>query len=336
MGCRSCLVSGRPAGFRSADLACAHPARACPRPQWSWRSARCLLRELRAAVRLRRITAVRDLRRCCALALLVLGAPWGFVSLPRRRGRSRGSARLPGPAGGPPRSRRPVAFRPAAGTSNVRRAGDRLAIAGDGDRAGQGPGSGGRSDGYAARRRIRRLARASEVTPSAAQALPPAARGNGSAGHVDDLGAPAYIIGMSSGTWFAAYSHAAGHGLSAAADQQLAVAIMWAVPALCFPPVIYCMVITWLRDSEDPEEEFRKAGDGDQIHDRDPGPAEVSTIRTTSIVSPFQGSPPVHGGIGRHSCWQDLGRWLNRVIQPLPAAAPFPPTVRPAITVGTQ
>ena len=58
----------------------------------------------------------------------------------------------------------------------------------------------------------------------------------------------------------------AGHGLSAAADQQLAVAIMWAVPALCFPPVIYCMVITWLRDSEDPEEEFRKAGDGDSEH----------------------------------------------------------------------
>ena len=73
----------------------------------------------------------------------------------------------------------------------------------------------------------------------------------------------AYIIGMSSGTWFAAYGHAAGHGLSAAADQQLAVAIMWAVPALCFPPVIYGMLITWLRESEDPEEEFRKAGDGD-------------------------------------------------------------------------
>jgi mannose-6-phosphate isomerase-like protein (cupin superfamily) len=54
----------------------------------------------------------------------------------------------------------------------------------------------------------------------------------------------AYIIGMSSGTRFAAYNHATGHGLCAAADQQLAVAIMWAVPALCFPPVIYGSLIT--------------------------------------------------------------------------------------------
>jgi cytochrome c oxidase assembly factor CtaG len=69
----------------------------------------------------------------------------------------------------------------------------------------------------------------------------------------------AYIMGMSSAGWFTAYGHAPGHGLSNAADQQLAVGIMWAVPALCFLPVIFGMLITWLRDSEDPDEELRRA-----------------------------------------------------------------------------
>ena len=70
----------------------------------------------------------------------------------------------------------------------------------------------------------------------------------------------AYITGMSKVAWLAAYSHATGHGLSSAADQQFAVAVMWAVPALCFPPVIYGMIIAWLRDSADPDEELREAG----------------------------------------------------------------------------
>jgi len=69
---------------------------------------------------------------------------------------------------------------------------------------------------------------------------------------------------MSKAAWPAAYSHATGHGLSSAADQQFAVAVMWAVPALCFAPVIYAMIIAWLRDS-DPDEELREAGPGDLV-----------------------------------------------------------------------
>jgi cytochrome c oxidase assembly factor CtaG len=57
----------------------------------------------------------------------------------------------------------------------------------------------------------------------------------------------AYLTGMSNATWFTAYRHGApAGGLSAAADQQIAVAILWAVPALCFLPVLYVTVITWL------------------------------------------------------------------------------------------
>ena len=68
----------------------------------------------------------------------------------------------------------------------------------------------------------------------------------------------AYIMGMSHGAWFAAYRHP-GHGLSTAADQQLAAGIMWAVPALCFMPVIYGTLIAWLGDSDDPDKELREA-----------------------------------------------------------------------------
>ena len=69
----------------------------------------------------------------------------------------------------------------------------------------------------------------------------------------------AYIMGMSKVAWFAAYSHAAGDGLGTAADQQVAVGILWAVPALCFAPVIYGVLMAWLRDSQDPDEELRSA-----------------------------------------------------------------------------
>jgi cytochrome c oxidase assembly factor CtaG len=56
----------------------------------------------------------------------------------------------------------------------------------------------------------------------------------------------AYLTGMSGTSWFAAYRHGAPGGLGAAADQQIAAAILWAVPALCFLPVLYVTVIAWL------------------------------------------------------------------------------------------
>ena len=197
-----------------------------------------------------------------APALLVLGAPWRFAGLPRHRGQSRGSARLRGLAGGPPQSRRPVAFRPAAVLVTFialviawRLPATVTALA--------------RDPGLAVAEMVTLLAAGSGVwlelvkSPPLLPRLSRPQRAAMAALAMWTIWVLAYIIGMSSGTWFAAYGHAAGHGLSAAADQQLAVAIMWAVPALCFPPVIYGMLITWLRESEDPEEEFRKAGDGD-------------------------------------------------------------------------
>jgi hypothetical protein len=40
---------------------------------------------------------------------------------------------------------------------------------------------------------------------------------------------------------------------------------MWAVPALCFLPVIYGVILPWLRDSGDLDEEFRDVGAGDPL-----------------------------------------------------------------------
>ena len=72
----------------------------------------------------------------------------------------------------------------------------------------------------------------------------------------------AYLTGMSGASWFAAYRHGAPGGLGAAADQQIAVAILWAVPALCFLPVLYVMVIAWLGGSTSAAGSERPAASG--------------------------------------------------------------------------
>ncbi len=67
----------------------------------------------------------------------------------------------------------------------------------------------------------------------------------------------AYILGFSQTAWYRAYPHIPGGGLSVVADQELATGILWAVPAVCFVPVVYVAMMTWLKDSQDPDEELR-------------------------------------------------------------------------------
>jgi hypothetical protein len=67
----------------------------------------------------------------------------------------------------------------------------------------------------------------------------------------------AYITGMSG-----AASASPGrnvNALNAATDRQLAVAVMWAVPAIFFVPVVYTMLIRWLGERDDPDAELRAA-----------------------------------------------------------------------------
>ena len=45
-------------------------------------------------------------------------------------------------------------------------------------------------------------------------------------------------------------------GLSAAADQQVATAVLWLVAAASFVPVIFWNAMLWLRTDEDPDAEL--------------------------------------------------------------------------------
>jgi Cytochrome c oxidase caa3 assembly factor (Caa3_CtaG) len=58
----------------------------------------------------------------------------------------------------------------------------------------------------------------------------------------------AYVTGMSQVT--EAHVQAAARTLSVAADRQLAVGIMWAVPAIFFLPAIYAILINWIGTRE--------------------------------------------------------------------------------------
>jgi len=72
----------------------------------------------------------------------------------------------------------------------------------------------------------------------------------------------AYITGMSRSSWPGGSGQPAVRAISIAADQQIGVAILWAVPAVCFAPLIYGLLITWLGERDDPDRELRDAASG--------------------------------------------------------------------------
>jgi cytochrome c oxidase assembly factor CtaG len=64
----------------------------------------------------------------------------------------------------------------------------------------------------------------------------------------------AYILGFSQVAWFRAYLQP---GVNPVIDQEIATGLMWAVSAICFVPVVYVAALTWLRDTSDPDDELR-------------------------------------------------------------------------------
>ncbi len=66
----------------------------------------------------------------------------------------------------------------------------------------------------------------------------------------------AYVTGLSNRGFYHNFSHLAG-GLSAAADQQIAAGVLWAVAAGTFVPVIFWNALTWLQSEEDPDTELQ-------------------------------------------------------------------------------
>ena len=69
--------------------------------------------------------------------------------------------------------------------------------------------------------------------------------------------AVAYVLGFAGHAVFHAYD-AAGSGLSAVADQEIAVGLVWAVAGCCFVPVVIATLLGWLAGGEDADEEFQR------------------------------------------------------------------------------
>ena len=57
----------------------------------------------------------------------------------------------------------------------------------------------------------------------------------------------AYLEGMSSTGMYHAFRYVAGVGLSGAADRELSAAVLWAVAAVVFMPVVFWNLSRWLR-----------------------------------------------------------------------------------------
>jgi cytochrome c oxidase assembly factor CtaG len=77
--------------------------------------------------------------------------------------------------------------------------------------------------------------------------------------------AVAYALGLSNHAVFHAYD-GAGSALSAVADQQLTVALVWLVSGLCFVPVVFVTLLAWLKDSDDPDEELQRLARDERQH----------------------------------------------------------------------
>ena len=69
--------------------------------------------------------------------------------------------------------------------------------------------------------------------------------------------AVAYALGFANHAVFSGYD-AGGSGLSAVADQQITVGLVWAVSALCFVPVVFVTMLAWLKNNDDPDEELQR------------------------------------------------------------------------------
>lgn len=67
-----------------------------------------------------------------------------------------------------------------------------------------------------------------------------------------------YLVAQSRGSWYPAFHHVAGQGLSLVADQQWATGVLWMGSAIAFMPVIFWNLVHWLASEEDPDDELHR------------------------------------------------------------------------------
>ncbi len=68
----------------------------------------------------------------------------------------------------------------------------------------------------------------------------------------------AYLDGMSHDSWYHAFHHVAGQGISLSADQQLSAGLIWFVSAAVFIPIVFWNLVYWLQSEEDPSDELQR------------------------------------------------------------------------------
>lgn len=66
----------------------------------------------------------------------------------------------------------------------------------------------------------------------------------------------AYLDAMSHTSWYHAFHHIAGRGVSLSADQQLSAGLIWLISGAVFVPIIFWNLVYWLQSEEDPNEEI--------------------------------------------------------------------------------
>ena len=75
--------------------------------------------------------------------------------------------------------------------------------------------------------------------------------------------AVAYALGLANHAVFHGYD-GPGSALSGVADQQITVALVWAVSACCFVPVVFVALLSWLSASDNPDEELQRLARDDR------------------------------------------------------------------------
>jgi hypothetical protein len=92
------------------------------------------------------------------------------------------------------------------------------------------------------------------LTATAREPLPRPVRAAMAAVAMWLIWAIAYITGMSAG----GATPLAPGAVNSVAERQLAAGVLWAVPALCYVPVVFAMAMTWFGDRDNPDAEARR------------------------------------------------------------------------------
>ena len=99
----------------------------------------------------------------------------------------------------------------------------------------------------------------------------------------------AYVVGLSNHDFYRNFHHVAG-GLSAAADQQIASAVLWFVAAVTFVPVIFWNALMWLKTEEDPDAELLALARAERRRGTPPAAGVAAARAQTPLTRP---QPPL-------------------------------------------